>query len=128
MKKIFLLSSLFAAALSLVSFAGSAQETGSTTLKGFLMDKMCSNGVMASKDPVAAARQHTKECATEDHCALTGYGIVADGKFYVFDKKGNALVKEMLKNTSKTDNLSIEVVGTQAKDGKLKVEALKESE
>lgn len=128
MKRIFLLSSLFTVVLGLVSFSSLAQESSSITLKGYLMDKMCSKGAMSSKDPTAAAKQHTKECATEEHCAVTGYGIVADGKFYLFDKKGNQLTKAMLKNTAKTDNLSIEVVGTQDKDGKLKVESLKESE
>jgi hypothetical protein len=96
-----------------------------TTMKGYLLDKMCSNKILKDKDPKEATRKHSAECATE--CAKGGYGILSNGKYYLFDQKGNDMVATLLKSTKKTDSLSIEVMGT-VKGDKIDVESLKESE
>lgn len=95
------------------------------TLKGYLMDKQCSARVMKSENPMAKARKHTKECAEE--CEAGGFGLVSDDKYYLFDQKGNDLVSKLLKTTTRTDALGVEVVGTVQGD-KLLVESIKEIE
>jgi hypothetical protein len=96
------------------------------TLKGYLIDKACSTGALKAADPAAKAKGHKKGCALMDNCAASGYGIVSDGKYYAFDKAGNEMAAKWLKATEKTDNLGLEVVGTQEADGTLKVESLTE--
>jgi hypothetical protein len=93
------------------------------TLKGYLMDKQCSARVMKSESPMAKARKHTKECAEE--CEAGGFGLVSEDKYYLFDQKGNDLVSNLLKTTTRTDALGLEVVGTVEGD-KLLVESIKE--
>lgn len=94
-------------------------------LKGYLMDKQCSARVMKSETPMAKARKHTKECAEE--CESGGFGLVSGDKYYLFDQKGNDLASQLLKTTTKTDALGLEVVGTVQGD-KLLVESIKEIE
>jgi hypothetical protein len=96
-----------------------------TTMKGYLLDKMCSNKILKDKDAKEATRKHSVECAEE--CAKGGYGILSNGKYYLFDQKGNDMVATLLKSTKKKDSLSIEVMGT-VKGDKIDVESLKESE
>lgn len=101
---------------------------GQMTMKGFLMDKMCSANALKNQDPQAAAMKHTKGCAMKEPCAKSGYGLVSEGKYYAFDQKGNELATEFLKSTQKTNGLSLEVMGTHEQDGSLKVQSLKEME
>lgn len=98
---------------------------GKTTLTGYLMDRMCSSRVLSAADWKAAAKKHTKECATE--CAESGYGIVSDGKYYGFDAQGNKLADVLLKQTKKTAGISIEVTGTLQGET-FNVDSLKETE
>ena len=95
------------------------------TLKGYLMDKQCSVRVMKSDNPMAKARKHTKECAEE--CEAGGFGLVSEDKYYLFDQKGNDLVAKLLKTTTRTDALGVEVVGT-VQGNMLLVESIKEIE
>lgn len=118
---------LVALTLMLTSIALKADDK-KVTLKGYLMDKMCSTGAMKNADPMAKAKGHTKECAMMKDCAASGYGIISDGKFYAFDKNGNDLASKWLETTAKTKELSIEVTGTPQPDGSLMVESLKDAE
>ena len=112
------------AVFAIGAVAATARST-EVTLKGYLLDKMCSAKTMASTDPTANAKDHKTECAVS--CADGGYGVVADGKYYTFDAKGNKLAAAILKNTKKTDSLSVEVTGTV--DGtRINVSSLKETE
>lgn len=108
--------------------AAAAAKGAKMTMKGFLMDKMCSANALKNQDPQAAAMKHTKGCAMKEPCAKSGYGLVSDGKYYAFDGKGNELAAEFLKSTQKTNGLSLEVMGTHDQDGSIKVESLKEME
>ena len=66
-------------------------------------------------------------------CAASGYGLeinegTAQAKkyvFYKFDKKGNDKAAKIIKNTKKTDNLSVEVKGMK-EGGMIKVSSIKE--
>lgn len=126
MKRNFLVGGV-ALALCLASLVALAQTGKKMTYTGYLMDKMCSGEVMESKDPMAGAKAHTKSCALMKSCIASGYGVVTGGKFYAFDAHGNELAMQMLKNTKKTNDLSIEVVGVPNGDGELQVESLKET-
>ena len=117
------LATLALAALASIALA----QTQKVTLRGYLIDKMCSTRAMKSESPTGAAKKHTKACASMPKCAGSGYGVVSGDKFYTFDDKGNEMAKVLLDSTKKDDSLSIEVVGTL--DGnKITVESLKEAE
>ena len=102
----------------------SAQEK-QTTLSGYVVDKACSAGRAKAADPMAAAANHTRDCALMPNCAASGYGVFADGKYYEFDAKGTELAKAMLEASKKTKGLKATVTGT-VKDSKLAVEKIEE--
>jgi len=57
---------------------------------GYLVDHNCGKRMVMNdvkKSDVKAAR-HTKDCALEETCKASGYGIVTGGKFYEFDDAG----------------------------------------
>jgi hypothetical protein len=100
---------------SFTLFAQDSTGTKETTFKGFLADKMCASGFTKSGDPkiaTAKAKKHTKDCALEDNCKASGFGLVIGAKFYKFDLAGDNLALDYLNKTKKTDNLWVEVKGT----------------
>lgn len=111
---------LFAAATVL------AQETKTTTLSGYVVDQMCAKGFAKKADPMVKAAAHTKECALEEACAASGYGIFSGGKYYKFDEKGSATAKKLIEQTKRTKGLYFEATG-QVGDGSLTVASLKEA-
>lgn len=82
-----------------------------------LMDAACST----KKDDMDAPEKHTKHCAMM--CSKSGYGAVVDGKFIKFDKHGDELASEAIKNTDKKDNLRADITG-ELKDGQIVVSKL----
>ncbi len=82
-----------------------------------LMDAGCA----AKKDVVAKPDEHPKACALQ--CAKAGYGAIVNGKFVKFDKKGDELASEAIKNSSKSDHLRATVVG-EMKNGTIQVTSL----
>jgi hypothetical protein len=82
-----------------------------------LMDAACST----KKEAMAVPEQHTKHCAMQ--CSKSGYGAVVDGKFVKFDKHGDELASEAIKNTDRKDNLRADITG-ELKDGKIAVTKL----
>jgi hypothetical protein len=117
MKKIRRFTGVFLA-LVFASFILTAQESSTkmeTTFKGYLADKMCGTGFTKSGDPkiaAAKAKKHTKDCALEDNCKASGFGLVIGGKFRKFDDAGDKLALDYLDKTKKTNNLWVEVKGT----------------
>lgn len=105
-------------ALVFASFTLLAQESSGakeTTFKGFLADQMCGSGFTKSGDPkiaAAKAKKHTKDCALEDNCKASGFGLVIGAKFYKFDGAGDKLALDYLTKTKKTNNLWVEVKGS----------------
>jgi hypothetical protein len=91
------------------------------TLTGHLVDQMCGGEV---KDAAKAA-EHSKECALMDHCAASGFGIFADGKYVKFDAEGSKKGKELVEKTNKEKNITIVAEGT-LDGGTLTVVSLKE--
>ena len=91
------------------------------TLTGHLVDQMCGGEV---KDAAKAA-EHSKECALMDHCASSGYGIFADGKYVKFDAEGSKKAKALVEETKKEKEIAIVAEGTLDGDT-LTVASLKE--
>jgi len=91
------------------------------TLTGHLVDQMCGGEV---KDAAKAA-EHSKECALMDHCASSGYGIFADGKYVKFDAEGSKKAKALVEKTKKEKDIAIIAEGTLDGDS-LTVASLKE--
>ena len=91
------------------------------TLTGHLVDQMCGGEV---KDAAKAA-EHSKECALMDHCASSGYGIFADGKYLKFDAEGSKKAKALVEKTKKEKDIAIIAEGTLDGDT-LTVASLKE--
>ncbi len=89
------------------------------TIAGILMDKSC------GADMKMDAKTHDKDCMQMPDCVKSGYGVVTDdGKFIVFDAKGNKDAAAWLKATKLQTNLKVTVTGTMEKDV-LKVDTLK---
>lgn len=125
-RKLFLPLLALTVALSLVVLT-SAQGNKSTTLTGYLVDKMCSQRALKDEKPPAIASGHSgnKGCALREACANSGLGVYADGKYYEFDEKGTAMAKAALENTAKEKGATFKVVGI-VNEGKMTVESITE--
>jgi hypothetical protein len=96
-----------------------ASPLAAETWKGVaLMDAGCAG----KADLLAHPENHPKACALQ--CGKAGYGVVVDGKFIKFDKKGSDLAAAALKKTDKSDHLTATVTG-ELKDGTIAVTDLK---
>jgi hypothetical protein len=124
------LSVSFIALLILVSVSLQAQtkKEAPKMMKGYLIDKMCGS-TMAKKsadEAMASVAKHTRQCATEEGCAESGYGLMMNGKWTAFDNAGNKKAAEYLKTTKAVDHLYVVVSGTQTKDN-IAVASIKEA-
>jgi len=107
---------IFIAILAVVIFSTAAsakKEPAAKKLDGYLVDKMCSKRMIGHMDK---AMKHTKTCLIEESCASTGYGLLTEKKYILFDAKGNELVANYLKTTSKESNFMVEVTGSMKKN------------
>ena len=96
-------------------------QGNNATLTGHLVDQMCGGEV---KDAAKAA-EHSKECALMDHCASSGFGIFANGKYVKFDAEGSKKAKALVEKTKKEKDIAIVAEGTLDGDT-LTVASLKE--
>ena len=102
-KRILIAVSILLVALSL--------PLSAETVKGYLIDKMCSAKV--AKEGVDAAKAHTKDCALMADCKSSGYGVVnSDGKFLKFGADGDRMAAKMLGLDDREDNIKVSVSGT----------------
>lgn len=102
-----------------------AQEKTTSTVKGYVVDQMCAKKMATKKDVMEKAAAHSKDCALDDACAASGYGIFSDGKYYKFDEKGSAKAKELIEASKLEKGLYMEATGHLG-DGTLQVVTLKE--
>lgn len=100
--------------------------------KGYLCDKMCAGtgkGAMDGADLKNNPGDHTVACQVA--CAKSGYGLMMkDGatyKFVPFTGKGDELATSLLKSTTRTKGMYVEVTGDM-KDGSIEVSGMKEAE
>jgi hypothetical protein len=102
-------------------------EAKGTKLHGYVVDQMCAKSMAKKGDAMARAAKHTKECALEEACASSGFGLFyEDGKWVKFDEKGDKLALGMFEKSKKEKDFMADVVG-EVKDGKMAVVSLTES-
>jgi len=109
------------AALTLAAFVTSVpaqektakSESQTTVVKGYVVDHMCASGMVKldKEKAMARAKKHTTQCALEDDCAASGYGLVSNGKWIKFDKNGNDEATKYLKSTKRKSGNYVEVSG-----------------
>jgi len=99
MLKKFILSLTAIMALSLVIIA---QESKSSTVEGFIVDKHCSAADMAT---------HGKGCVLSAACIKSGLGVYADGKFIAFDEAGSKQAKAALEKSKQDKGAKFKVTG-----------------
>lgn len=97
-------------------------------LTGYLGDVMCTTSHLkdSPEELTKVTAEHEKSCGLMEACVKSGYGIVADGKWYPFDEKGNKLAKGVFEKTAKSDHIKVTVEGMQH-DGKILVESITEA-
>lgn len=88
-----------------------------TTLHGYVVDQMCAKNMAKKSNPMELAAKHTKECALEEACAASGYGIFYEnGKWVKFDDNGDKLAKAMIEKTKKEKDIMADVTGEMQGD------------
>ncbi len=111
--------------LSFVLTAG-AQESKPVTLKGYVVDQMCGTKMAAKENAMEKAEGHSKDCALDDHCAASGFGIMSDGKYYKFDEKGSAMAKSLIEKSKREKGMFFVAKGTVG-EGTMTLTSLKEA-
>ena len=109
-------------ALALVAATADAKTT---TLRGYVVDKACAGKMAQKSNVMEKAEGHTKDCALNDQCAASGYGIFSGGKFTPFDEKGSARAKELIEKSKREKGLYFEARGTVT-GGTMDVTSLRE--
>jgi hypothetical protein len=99
MLKKFIFSLTAIVALSLVAIA---QNAKTTTVEGYIVDKHCSAGDVAT---------HGKGCVLSADCMKSGLGVYANGKFTAFDEKSAAQAKAVLEKSKKDKGAKFKVTG-----------------
>ena len=98
---------------------GIAQE-GKTAMKemksegkwhGYIVDAMCAKGMLKKGNAMEKAAKHTRDCALEEACAASGYGVFQGGKYYKFDDAGDQKAKELIEKTSTEKGIMVNVTG-----------------
>jgi hypothetical protein len=118
---VIILSTLVAAS----GYAQDAKKVEKTTVTGYIVDAMCAKGMAKKENPMEKAAMHTKQCALEEACAASGFGVFSDGKWHKFDKKGDELALALIKESKTEKGMIVEVEGMQ-KDDVLAVASIKE--
>jgi len=103
-------------AFTLPGLAQDDKAAGKVEVKGYIVDAMCAKGMAKKDKPMEAAAKHTKECALEEGCAASGFGVFSDGKWYKFDEKGDALALELIKSSKTEKGMMVEVEGEMKGD------------
>jgi hypothetical protein len=101
------------------------KEKSEHSVGGYLVDKACATKMekLSMKKAMEKAKNHTKDCALQDACKASGYGIMSHGKFIKFDEKGDKLASEYLDKTKKEKNIWVDVRGSMD-GGMMKVESI----
>ena len=120
--------SIFITVIALLFLFSLAYANQKVRLTGYVVDVKCAAEHAKGKpeDVMKFAAAHTRECALEEACVKSGYGIFADGQWFPFDAKGNELAKAMFEKTQKKDRIKVTVEGTKS-EGKIFVQKLTET-
>ena len=123
MLKKFIFSLTAIMALSIVAMAYDGD------LIGVIVDKNCATGKVPKQggDLQTAAANESKGCILMKSCVDSGLGLYSDGKYYLFDAKGNELGKAALEKSKKDKGAKFKVTGKVTGD-KMAVESITEVE
>jgi hypothetical protein len=124
MLKKFIFSLTAIMALSLVAMAYDGEP-----MVGIIVDKNCATGKVAKQggDLQTAAANETRGCILMASCVNSGLGLYSDGKYYLFDAKGNELAKAALEKSKKDKGAKFKVTGKVTGD-RIAVESITEIE
>ena len=105
-KFIFSLTAIMALSLVAMAYDDKAME-------GIIVDKNCATGKVAKQggDLQTAAANESKGCILMASCVNSGLGLYSDGKYYLFDAKGNELGKAALEKSKKDKGAKFKVIG-----------------
>ncbi len=104
-----------------------AKKAEGTQLHGYVVDFLCAKGMIKKDNPMDRAAKHNKECALEEACAASGYGLIYEnGTWVKFDENGDKLAKAMLEKSKKDKDFMADVMG-EMKGDKFVVASLMES-
>jgi uncharacterized protein YhbP (UPF0306 family) len=78
-------------------------------------------------DLQTAAANETRGCILMTSCVNSGLGLYSDGKYYLFDAKGNELAKAALEKSKKDKGAKFKVIGKVTGD-RMAVESITEIE
>lgn len=82
------------------------------TWRGLLVDARYAADLLSYESVAQKAKKYSKELGLKAEAQKSGYGVVVRDKFYAFDVKGNELALDLLRRTTKTARLDVEVSGT----------------
>ncbi|MBO0860795.1 MAG: hypothetical protein J2P21_20380 [Chloracidobacterium sp.] len=118
---------IFLTVIALLFVFSAAYAHEKVKLTGYVVDVKCAAGHANSgpEDAMKFAANHTKQCALEEACVKSGYGIFADGQWFPFDARGNELAKALIEKTQKKDHILMTVEGMKH-EGKILVQKLAE--
>ena len=105
--------------------AEKSEMKGEHTMSGYLLDVACGTKMskLDAKKAMDKAKGHTKDCAMQDACKASGYGIMMKGKLVKFDDNGNKLASEYFEKSKKEKGFWVDVRGTMDGD-MIKVESI----
>jgi hypothetical protein len=83
---------------------------------GYLVDAMCARTMVKKGNPMERAAKHSRDCALEEECAASGYGLLYDGKYYKFDDAGDQKAKDAIEKSSTEKGMMVDVSGKMEGD------------
>jgi hypothetical protein len=105
--------------------AEKSEMKGEHMMAGYMLDVACGTKMSKLDEDKAMekAKGHTKDCATQDACKASGYGLMMKGKLIKFDDDGNKLAADYFDKSKKEKGFWVEVRGTMDGD-KIKVTSI----
>jgi hypothetical protein len=102
------------------------KPSGVHSMHGYMLDVACGTKMskLSAKKAEEKAKAHTKDCALQDACKASGYGLMMHGKLMKFDDNGNKLAAAYFDKTKKEKDFWVDVKGTM-EGNTIKVESIK---
>jgi hypothetical protein len=101
--------------------AQSAPKGDVERFEGYVLDKHCAKG--EGEELSDAAKTHTRACMLKAQCSRSGYGLVVNGKWHAFDRRGSAQAARLIRTPNYAQNEKWDVTGSK-KDGVITVSTL----
>ncbi len=101
------------------------KAAGVHDMHGYLIDNACGGKMskLSMKKAETKAKAHTKDCALQDACKASGYGLMMHGKLMKLDENGNKLAAEYFDKTKKENDFWVDVKGSM-EGNTIKVESI----